>query len=74
MVKLTMIYAIAIIVSDSVSLLYICSPKVLDVKVHKFIHLFNPSNPNSLNLDNLLQFHFYIGDVYIFFDPCRKIL
>ena len=38
--------------SYSVSLLDICSPKVLDIKEHKFIHLLNTLNPNGLNLDN----------------------
>ena len=35
-----------------VSLLDICSPKVLDVRGHKSIHLLNTLTPNGLNLDN----------------------
>ena len=35
-----------------VSILDICSPKVLDVKEHTFIHSLNTLNPNGLNLEN----------------------
>ena len=35
-----------------VSILDICSPRVLDVKEHTFIHSLNTLNPNGLNLEN----------------------
>ena len=35
-----------------VSLLDICSPRVLDVREHKFIHTLNTLTTNGLNLDN----------------------
>ena len=36
-----------------VSLLDICSPKVLDIREHKLIHTLNNTlTPNGLNLDN----------------------
>ena len=38
--------------SYHVSLLDFCSPSVLDVKEHKFIHLLNSLKPNGLNIDN----------------------
>ena len=36
----------------NVALLDFCSPKILDVKEHKFIHLLNSLKPNGLNLSN----------------------
>ena len=36
----------------SVSILDWCSPKTLDVKEHKFIHLLNSLSPNGLNINN----------------------
>ena len=38
--------------SYTVSILDISSPKVLDVKEHKFIHLLNSLTPLGLNLSN----------------------
>ena len=38
--------------SYNVSLLDFCSPSILDVKEHKFIHLLNSLKPNGLNIDN----------------------
>ena len=38
--------------SDMVSILDISSPKVLDVKEHKFIHFLNSLAPVGLNLSN----------------------
>ena len=38
--------------SYNVSLLDFCSPSVLDVKEHKFIHQLNSLKPNGLNIDN----------------------
>ena len=35
-----------------VTILDICSPKVLDIKEHKFIHTLNSLTPSGLNLDN----------------------
>ena len=38
----------------NVSLLDFSSPKILDVKEHKFIHLLNSLKPNGLNIENPL--------------------
>ena len=38
--------------SYNVALLDFCSPKTLDMKEHKFIHLLNSLKPNGLNLNN----------------------
>ena len=38
--------------SYNVSLLDFCSPSILVVKKHKFIHLLNSLKPNGLNIDN----------------------
>ena len=39
----------------NVSLLDFSSPKILDVKEHKFIHLLNSLKPNGLNFENPLS-------------------
>ena len=39
----------------NVSLLDFSSPKILDVKEHKFIHLLNSLKPNGLNIENPLS-------------------
>ena len=41
--------------SYNVSLLDFSSPKILDVKEHKFIHLLNSLKPNGLNIENPLS-------------------
>ena len=38
-----------------VSLLEICSPKVIDMKEHLYIHRLNSLNPNGLNISNPLS-------------------
>ena len=38
--------------SYTVTILDICSPKVLDIKEHKFIHLLISLAPSGLNLNN----------------------
>ena len=35
--------------------LEICSPSVLDIKEHKYVHLTNSMMPNGLNLSNPLS-------------------
>ena len=35
-----------------VAILEVCSPKVLDVKEHKYIHQLNALTPNGINLSN----------------------
>ena len=39
-------------ISYFVTILDICSPKVLDIKEHKFIHTLSSLTPSGLNLDN----------------------
>ena len=50
----------------SVSILDISSPKVLDVKEHKFIHLLNSLSPQGLNLSNPFSIPLLYRWIFIF--------
>ena len=57
----------------NVALLDFCSPKTLDVKEHKLMHLLNILKPNDLNLDNPSQSRYFI-DNYLDFSSLVELL